>query len=182
MKVKKLKNRNKYVFYVSHKRLKQLKIATLVAVATVAFGLLFLGLQIGLKEQDMEIKSPLPDLNEVEEFKKESQTDAKEGKTIYDYVEIYSNLYGVDEDLALCVLARESNGRSEAVGDNGKAVGPWQFHVRTWESFRKEMGENTVDLRTDPFESTRTAIWAFYNGYGFHWTPFSDCLELANAH
>lgn len=109
---------------------------------------------------------------------KEKQ-DVKSELNIYDLTKMYANIYGVDKDLALCVLENESNGRCEAIGDGGLAHGPFQFHLPTWKSFRKQMGLNTLDLRTDPYESARTAMWAISKGYGPHWTPYYKCLAKA---
>jgi len=88
----------------------------------------------------------------------------------------FSYLYGVPENLALCIAKNESGFNPEAVGDHGKAVGLFQFWAGTWTMFRKKMGLSPVDLRTDPLESTRTAMWAIANGYGKHWSTYRRCL------
>ncbi len=88
----------------------------------------------------------------------------------------FTTEYGSNYDMAICILRDESNFQidpcwGEASCDNGKAMGPWQFHCGTWQSFRKQMGLNTdCNLRGDPIESTRTAAWAFAQGYQWHWT------------
>ena len=91
-------------------------------------------------------------------------------------VRVWALYYEVDEEYALCVAHRESSMDQAAVGDDGNAVGLWQFWLPTWEIFRKKMDVATDDMRNDLQESTRTAMWAFANGYARHWAPVKKGL------
>jgi soluble lytic murein transglycosylase-like protein len=78
--------------------------------------------------------------------------------------------YGIPEEFALCVADRESRFDPQAVGDDGDAVGLYQFHLSTWQHFRTRMGLPTDDLRLDARSAARTACWAFANGFQQRWT------------
>ncbi|NLE75393.1 MAG: transglycosylase SLT domain-containing protein, partial [Chloroflexi bacterium] len=77
--------------------------------------------------------------------------------------------YQVDIGFALCVAHHESRFSSGAVGDDGAAVGLYQFWLPTWRMFRRQMGLPTEDWRTSQEESIKTALWAFAHGYRLHW-------------
>jgi soluble lytic murein transglycosylase-like protein len=96
---------------------------------------------------------------------------ANEKKTTEELINEYSEKYQVRADLVRCIIFNESGFRATAVGDSGKAVGLAQFHLGTWQSFRKQMGESQEDLRKDPEESIKTLVWALSQGYNNHWTP-----------
>ena len=68
--------------------------------------------------------------------------------------------YGVDPVYACEIVRLESEWNTRAVGDKGKAVGLWQWHLDSWVHVRVRMGESTEDLRLDPVESTVTAMYA----------------------
>lgn len=69
--------------------------------------------------------------------------------------------YGVDPELAIEICRLESDFDCYAVGDNGMAVGPWQFWPETWVWLREQMHEDPdLALRTNPWESTKTAMHA----------------------
>jgi soluble lytic murein transglycosylase-like protein len=78
--------------------------------------------------------------------------------------------FGVPESFALCVADRESRLDPQAIGDHGDAVGLYQFHLSTWQHFRARMGLPADDLRRDARTATRTACWAFANGFQLRWT------------
>lgn len=99
---------------------------------------------------------------------------AQSNLNCYYYAMEYAEIYGVDKGLAECILEDESGGSANAEGDSGQSWGCWQFKLPTWQMFRKEMGLSTADMRKDPKESTRTAIWAFANGKLSHWSPWLD--------
>jgi len=85
-------------------------------------------------------------------------------------IRIECQRYGVPEDFALCVADHESRFDPHAIGDDGDAVGLYQFHLSTWQHFRTRMGLPADDLRLDAREAARTACWAFANGFQQRWT------------
>ena len=93
-------------------------------------------------------------------------------KTPIAYIKQFAYLYGVNENLALCIAKNESGFNPEAVGDNSLAVGIFQWHLSSWKIMRKKMGLSQADERTDVIESTKTAMFAISQGYGNWWTPF----------
>jgi len=68
--------------------------------------------------------------------------------------------YGVHPGLAVIIARRESGFDPQAVGDDGAAVGLWQWHLNTWCHTRAKMGADHFDWRKDPWESTVTAMYA----------------------
>ena len=92
-------------------------------------------------------------------------------ETIDELITFYCEKYEVREDLVRCVIANESSFNHLAIGDSGKAVGLSQFWLGTWRAFRKLMGLDDSDMRTDKAESIKTLVWGLANGKGSHWTP-----------
>jgi len=95
-------------------------------------------------------------------------------------VKVWALYYDIDDAYALCVAQRESSFDQAAIGDDGNAVGLWQFWLPTWEIFRKKMNASVDDQRDNLQESTRTAMWAFANGYARHWAPVKKGLCVAS--
>lgn len=94
-------------------------------------------------------------------------------------IELFSNLYGVPQQYAECVCAAESRYDANAVGDNGRALGPWQWHVPSWTETRLEMGlDPDPALRADPVESTVTAFYAMSHGKYHWWSTDAGCRAL----
>ena len=85
-------------------------------------------------------------------------------------IRIECRSHGIPEEFALCVADHESRFDPQAIGDHGDAVGLYQFHLGTWQHFRSRMGLPLDDLRLDAREATRTACWAFANGFQERWT------------
>lgn len=77
----------------------------------------------------------------------------------------------------VCLAREESRFDPKAIGDNSKAVGVFQFHLATWQSFRRQMGLSTEDLRGCEKESTRTTAWAVANGLSRHWSVAVRCYD-----
>lgn len=86
----------------------------------------------------------------------------------------WAKYYGVDPKFAVCVAFNESSMNPLATGDGGKARGLFQFWPGTWEMFRKKMGENTQDQRTNVNEASKTAMYAISEGYGSHWSVITN--------
>ena len=87
----------------------------------------------------------------------------------------YSSTYGVDKDLVECIVANESSGRSDAVGDNGAAIGLAQYHLATFLGHRKQMGLSQEDLRTDIEASIQAMCWSISNSGIGNWTARWKC-------
>ena len=86
-------------------------------------------------------------------------------------------IFDVDPNYASCIVAHESEWNPNAVGDDGQAVGLWQWHLDSWEYVRKRMGKDTTDLRADPFASSMTALFAIGRlDLGSWWTSSQTCL------
>ena len=84
---------------------------------------------------------------------------------------------GVDVDRALACVTAESTWDADAVGDEGDAVGLWQFHEGTW-SWAAELtgraGWASPEMRRDPVASTIVALDMIERGYGWLWTGWSE--------
>ena len=93
------------------------------------------------------------------------------------YIEKYAKEYGVSARYLVCLAREESRFNPEAVGDSGKAVGPFQYWLSTWQEFRRQMGLSTEDLRGCEEESVRTTAWAISNGLDRHWSVANKCAE-----
>lgn len=73
--------------------------------------------------------------------------------------------YGIDPALPLAIAYCESRYNSQAKSKISTATGLFQFLAGTWQSTRRAMQvDENLDLRLDPIESTRTAIWKIANG------------------
>lgn len=89
-----------------------------------------------------------------------------------------AQLYGVDPALALCICRSESSFNPRAVGDEGRAVGLWQWHLPSWEHVRRSMDLPATDLRADVVESTEAAMYAMSVLGLYHWwSTYPGCLE-----
>ena len=84
---------------------------------------------------------------------------------------------GVSPNMAVCILLRESGGKPWAVGDGGRAVGPWQWHLPSWEHVQRARGLPLDDRRADLRASTEAAVWALGHGYKHWWStlPLCEC-------
>lgn len=84
---------------------------------------------------------------------------------------------GVDPRLALCIVGRESSWNPAAVGDRGRAVGLWQWHLPSWQHVRRQMGLDAADQRDDPEAASRAACWALARGYARWWSTYPHCAQ-----
>lgn len=87
-------------------------------------------------------------------------------------------VYGVAPSLALAICRLESAFDPSAVGDDGEALGLWQWHINSWKHVRQRMDRPVQDLRRDPIESTETALYAL-GVLGLHrwWSTYPAALE-----
>jgi len=80
---------------------------------------------------------------------------------------------GVDVSRALATVTAESAWDANAVGDEGEAVGLWQFHPGTWSWGAEYVGRPAwaaPSYRRDPLISTIVALDLIEAGYGDYWT------------
>lgn len=77
--------------------------------------------------------------------------------------------FGVDPDDMIRVARCESSLRVDAVGDNGAAVGLFQFHTFRWWLNAPTLGYHD-DLRADTVAAARAAAYAFAHGQASAWT------------
>ncbi len=93
--------------------------------------------------------------------------------------------FGVDPRLACEIVRLESSFRPWAIGDDGLAVGLWQWHYQSWVYVRRQMAkagfditEIEADKRADIFESTITALYAIGQmGLGHWWSTYKIALR-----
>ena len=86
--------------------------------------------------------------------------------------------HGQDAALALEVVRRESGWDPDAVGDQGRAVGLWQWHLLSWCYVRRVMRVDGADLRRDPVEATRAAMYAWrVMGLTRWWSTYAPARE-----
>ena len=83
--------------------------------------------------------------------------------------------YGLAPRYAACICQRESGFDAQAVGDQGKAVGLWQWHLPAWQTIRRAMSLSEADERADAIASTQTALWALQHGYAGLWSTAEGC-------
>ena len=82
----------------------------------------------------------------------------------------------VDPDYAACIVRLESEWDPDAVGDQGRARGLWQFHLGSWIHVRRAMGLSVEDRRDNPVEATVTALYAIKHlGLRDWWTADRYC-------
>jgi len=89
---------------------------------------------------------------------------------VVDLITLYSRRYGMKESLAVRIAACESQFKTDAVGDNGKAYGVFQFHKPTFEEFSRKFGEELE--YTNPEHNIKLAVWALTHGLESHWTCY----------
>ncbi len=82
---------------------------------------------------------------------------------------------GIDPLIAECICRAENNGNPLAVGDNGRAVGLFQFHLPAWREARRGMGLDERDERTNAVASIRAALFMFKARKGYLWTTWRAC-------
>jgi len=83
--------------------------------------------------------------------------------------------FGVEPERAACIVRLESQWDPMAIGDDGAAVGLWQWHLASWRHVRARMGLSLEDRRHDPVASTSVALWWIRQGYGHWWSASAYC-------
>jgi hypothetical protein len=91
------------------------------------------------------------------------------------YVATYADQYGVNRKYQECIITCESGGNSEAIGDNGAAVGVAQYHLGTYLADAKRAGLPVQDDRRDPEKSVKAMAAALSRGEDSKWTASKYC-------
>lgn len=91
--------------------------------------------------------------------------------TLQEYISLYAHQYGASEKELLAVAKCESSFNQNAIGDGGRAIGVFQFHRPTWESFSRKLGER-LDINSYQ-DQAKLASWAFANNYKSHWVCYN---------
>jgi len=84
---------------------------------------------------------------------------------------------GVDVERALACVEAESNWDPGAIGDNGNAVGLWQFWAGTWSWACDLTGHpewHSPENRSDPVMSSIVALDMIERNYGRLWTGWGE--------
>jgi soluble lytic murein transglycosylase-like protein len=76
------------------------------------------------------------------------------------------------------VIQLESTWNTEAVGDSGLAYSLSQFHEQTFNWFSELSG--IEGEYTNPYDQIRLTVWAFDNGYQYHWTTYKRAVRLVS--
>ena len=76
------------------------------------------------------------------------------------------------------VIQLESTWNTEAVGDSGLAYSLSQFHEQTFNWFSELSG--IEGEYTNPYDQIRLMVWAFDNGYQYHWTTYKRAVRLVS--
>lgn len=103
----------------------------------------------------------------------------------FDYIdaviEICTDIYGVDGETLGCIIEWESQWKPSAVGDDGKAVGLFQWHEESIEVALRDMGIcwqwEKGDPRFNVWASTLAACHAINQGWDW-WSTQEKCEEL----
>lgn len=94
-------------------------------------------------------------------------------------VDICADIYQVDDELCGCIIEWESDWNPNAVGDNGKALGLWQWHEESIKCALRGMGivwdwgENG-DPRLNVWASSLAACHAISQGWDW-WSTQDGC-------
>lgn len=87
-----------------------------------------------------------------------------------DYIEYYADKYGANKHQLLTVAYCESGYKQYAVGDGGRAIGIFQYHEPTFNSYSRLLGEE-LDYYSAHDQAKLTAfIWTEYPNEKRAWT------------
>ncbi len=106
-------------------------------------------------------KEPVTEVRQLRQCDKECVTEL---------IRDYAAVYGVDPDYAVAVAKCESELKTTAVGDGGRAHGVFQFHKPTFEMFAKKMGQTGMLEYRDTEDNINVAMWAFAHDKEDHWS------------
>lgn len=123
------------------------------------------------KENDHPIVYQIVDIDHKPIIASACSEETKNDKAcITELIYKYADQYEIDRDLALSVAKCESELKTTAIGDSGKARGVYQFHKPTFDLLSKKMGEKMNYKNTE--DNIKLAMWAFSTDRGFHWSCY----------
>lgn len=79
--------------------------------------------------------------------------------------------FALDATLMVDIIACESSGRHDAIGDDGTSVGIAQFQKETFNEMKAKAGMPKLRWK-NPVHQMRLMIWMIDHGYGKRWTCF----------
>lgn len=96
-------------------------------------------------------------------------------------VEYYATVYGVSSKTMTKVMVCESEAKDDAVGDKGKAYGPFQWWQESWDDvskqYAREFGHREFD-RTDPRDQAELTAYAFSKKQQRRWTCYRKLVSV----
>lgn len=93
--------------------------------------------------------------------------------SVQETISFYAKLYGANEQELLKVANCESRFNQKALGDNGAALGIYQYHEPTFNSFSHLMGK-TLEYSSFQDQAELTSwIWVNYPQYKRSWTCYT---------
>ncbi len=123
------------------------------------------------KENDHPIVYQIVKIDNTPVVKSECSEETKNDKAcVQELIYKYADQYEIDRELALNVALCESELKTTAIGDGGKARGVYQFHKPTFDLLSKKMGEKMDYKNTE--DNIKLAMWAFSTDRGFHWSCY----------
>ena len=158
-------NNGNYV-YIAHAQTASLA-SSLLAVSEIPHPPLK---SLALEENSEEVEQDDFDIQSSSGAITERETLGVEA--IKDLIRQYSALYAVSYEEMRRVMMCESSGKIDAVGDNGKAFGLFQFHENTFKMFAKDLGEK-LEWK-NPEHQIKLASFAFSKGKQTHWTCWKN--------
>lgn len=90
--------------------------------------------------------------------------------SIDEQIDHYAALYGVEGSLIKKIVQCESNYKTTAIGDGGRARGLFQYHQGSFERHEKLFGED-LDYYSS-HDQIKLGTWAIAQGYGREWSSF----------
>jgi len=96
--------------------------------------------------------------------------------TIKDQVTYYSNLHGVDPNLALSMMQCESKGKQGAKGDGNRASGIFQYWNDTWNRHSLKYFGVILD-KNSAHDQAKLATAAIAGGDGREWTSYRALMN-----
>ena len=92
-------------------------------------------------------------------------------------VDYWCHEYDIPYAYGAEIARLESNWDPQAMGDEGEAIGLFQFHPATWRWARKKMGlDPSLNIRLSQWESARTWAWLCHEGHADWWTAHEKAL------
>ena len=92
--------------------------------------------------------------------------------TPQEYIKYYANLYNTDPNVLLSVAKCESQFKQSTRGDNGLAVGIFQYHRGTWTRMSKLYGQE-LDINSVADQAKLTAfIYSNYPSIRNEWSTY----------